>query len=131
MPEHKYEISCEGIQMWKKQELGHVGRIAAMKDKDLQYSYALSTVNGMVHLRDAIYETVMDTKEKDHKERLLREHDAVVRVIQHLIKDYGINLDTIRAFNERHVLRDLSYLHPKGVRHVRFRKTLRKKTRKN
>jgi hypothetical protein len=131
MPEHKYNASCEDIAMWKQHELAHVGRIAAMKDKDLQYSYALSTVNGMVHLRDAIYEKVVDPKNKDHKERLLREHDAVVRTIQHLIKDYGINLDTIRAFNERHVLRDLSYLKPKGVRHVRFRKTLRKKSRKN
>jgi len=131
MPDHKYEISCEGIQMWKQHELAHVGRIASMKDKDLQYSYALSTVNGMVHLRDAIYERVLETKDKEHKTKLLREHDAVVRTIQHLIKDYGINLDTIRTFNERHVLRDLSYLKPKGVRHVRFRKTMRKKTRKN
>jgi hypothetical protein len=131
MPEHNYDLSCHDIAMWKTQELAHVGRIAAMKDKDLQYSYALSTVNGMVHLRDAIYERVMDTKIKEHKTKLLREHDAVIRVIQHLIKDYGINLDTIRAFNERHVLRDLSYLNPKGVRHVRFRKTMRKKNRKN
>jgi hypothetical protein len=113
--------------MWKQHELEHVGRIAAMKDKDLQYSYALSTVNGMVHLRDAIYERVMDTKDKEHKTKLLREHDAVIHVIQHLIKDYGINLNTIRAFNERHVLRNMSYLKPKGVRRVKFAKTLRKK----
>jgi hypothetical protein len=118
--------------MWKRQELSHVGRIASMKDKDLQYSYALSTVNGMVHLRDAIFERVEETKEKDHKEKLLREHDDVVRTIQHLIKDYGINLDTIRAFNERHVLRNMSYLNP-TVRRVRFakRRTTRKKSRKN
>ena len=118
--------------MWKRQELSHVGRIAAMKDKDLQYSYALSTVNGMVHLRDAIFERVEETKEKDHKMKLLREHDDVVRTIQHLIKDYGINLDTIRAFNERHVLRNMSYLNP-TVRRVRFakRRTTRKKSRKN
>jgi hypothetical protein len=127
MPEHKYDISCHDIAMWKQHELEHVGRIAAMKDKDLQYSYALSTVNGMVHLRDAIYERVMDTKDKEHKTKLLREHDAVIHVIQHLIKDYGINLNTIRAFNERHVLRNMSYLKPKGVRRVKFAKTLRKK----
>jgi hypothetical protein len=129
---HKYHASCEDIQMWKRQELSHVGRIAAMKDKDLQYSYALSTVNGMVHLRDAIFERVEETKEKDHKMKLLREHDDVVRTIQHLIKDYGINLDTIRAFNERHVLRNMSYLNP-TVRRVRFakRRTTRKKSRKN
>jgi hypothetical protein len=131
MPDHKYNISCHDIQMWKQQELAHVGRIAAMKDKDLQYSYALSTVNGMVHLRDAIYERVLDMKDKEHKMKLLQEHDAVVRVIQHLIKDYGINLNTIRAFNERHVLRNMSYLKPKGVRHVRFGKTMRKKNKKN
>lgn len=131
MPDHKYHASCNDIAMWKQHELAHVGRIAAMKDKDLQYSYALSTVNGMVHLRDAIYERVVDTKNKEHKMKLLNEHDDVVRVIQHLIKDYGVNLNTIRAFNERHVLQNMSYLKPKGVRHVRFRKTMRKKNKKN
>ena len=81
MPEHKYNASCEDIAMWKQHELAHVGRIAAMKDKDLQYSYALSTVNGMVHLRDAIYEKVVDPKNKDHLAKVLnlrhqqREHD--------------------------------------------------------
>jgi len=119
------------IAMWKYQELGHMGRIAAMEDKDLQYSYALSVVNGMMHLRDAIYEKVVDPKCDDrHREELQREHDDVVRAIQHLIKDYKVNLETIRAFNERGVLRPFSYLKPKAIRHVKFR-TTRKKNRRS
>jgi hypothetical protein len=31
---------------WAKSELEHVGRIAAVEDPDIQYSYAQSTVNG-------------------------------------------------------------------------------------
>jgi hypothetical protein len=121
---HKYDASCKDLAMWQQHELGHVGRIAAMKDKDLQYSYALSTVNGMMHLRDAIYEKVVDPKmEERHREMLQRDHDNVVRVIQHLIKDYNVNLSTIRAFNERKVLLPFNYLKAKPVRHVKFRKT--------
>jgi hypothetical protein len=128
--EHKYEASCHDIEMWKDHELAHVGRIAAMKDKDLQYSYALSTVNGMMHLRDAIYERVIETKEKDHRKKLQQSHDGVVRAIQHLIKDYKVNLDTIRAFNERHVLQDFSYLNnARRSKKVHF--GTRKKNRKN
>jgi hypothetical protein len=131
MSAHKYHATCHEIAMWKEHELAHIGRIASMKDKDLQYSYALSTVNGLVHLRDAIYEKVVDPKHKEHRDLLQEEHDDVVRATQHLIKDYGINLATIRAFNERHVLRDMSYLKPKKVRHVKFAKTMRKKNKKN
>ena len=35
MPYNKY---IDDLRMWKKSELAHVGRIVAMKDKDLQYS---------------------------------------------------------------------------------------------
>jgi hypothetical protein len=130
MKSHKYHASCHDIAMWKEHELAHIGRIATMKDKDLQYSYALSTVNGLMHLRDAVYERVQETKDKEHQGKLQQTHDDVVRALQHLIKDYKVNLDTIRAFNERHVLRDFSYLQP--IRHTKkVRFITRKKNRKN
>jgi hypothetical protein len=95
---------------WASHELEHVGRIVGMKDKDLQYSYALSTVNGMAHLRDALYQLVSDPAYKEHKTDLLKTHDKVIRVMKHLIKDFKVNLNTIRAFNTRKVLSNLSYL---------------------
>lgn len=130
MKVHKYQASCHDIEMWKDQELEHMGRIASMKDKDLQYSYALSTVNGLMHLRDAIYERLLGVKEVSHKQELQNSHDDVVRALQHLIKDYRVNLDTIRAFNERHVLQDFSYLNDaRQSKRVRF--ATRKKNKKN
>jgi uncharacterized protein YabN with tetrapyrrole methylase and pyrophosphatase domain len=127
---HKYEASCHDIEMWKDQELEHMGRIASMKDKDLQYSYALSTVNGLMHLRDAIHERRLEVKDASHKKELHRSCNDVIRAIQHLIKDYKINLDTIRAFNERHVLQDFSYLNnARQSKKVHF--ATRKKIRKN
>jgi hypothetical protein len=141
MSAHKYDKSCKDLAMWKEHELGHVGRIAAVKDKDLQYSYALSTVNGMMHLRDALYEKVVDPKTIEHHRLMVqRDHDAVVRVIQHLIKDYGIDVEAIRKFNVRNVLRPFNYLKPAPTRRVRFTKsnkakkskrTTQKKTRSN
>ena len=144
MSAHKYDKSCKDLAMWKDHELGHVGRIAAVRDKDLQYSYALSTVNGMMHLRDALYEKVVDPKTIEHHRLMIqRDHDAVVRVIQHLIKDYGIDVEAIRKFNVRNVLRPFNYLKPAPTRRVRFQKrkntkktkknnrTMRKKTRSN
>jgi hypothetical protein len=99
--------------MWANSELEHVGRIASVEDPDIQYSYALSTVNGMAHLKDALFEAVSENQHKEHKQDLLRLHDGVIRVMKHLIKDYRINLDTIRAFNTRKVLSNLSYLKTK------------------
>ena len=131
MSAHKYDKSCKDLAMWKEHELGHVGRIAAVKDKDLQYSYALSTVNGMMHLRDALYEKVVDPKTIEHHRLMVqREHDAVVRVIQHLIKDYGIDVEAIRKFNVRKVLRPFNYLKAtRRSKKVRFGKGTKKNKR--
>jgi nicotinic acid mononucleotide adenylyltransferase len=107
---HKYESTVKGTMAWANSELEHVGRIASIKDKDLQYSYALSTVNGMAHLRDALYQLVKDPNYRAHSMDLLRTHDAVIRVMKHLIREYKVNLDTIRMFNTRKVLTDFSYL---------------------
>jgi nicotinic acid mononucleotide adenylyltransferase len=107
---HHYESTVKGTMAWANSELEHVGRIASIKDKDLQYSYALSTVNGMAHLRDALYQLVKDPNYRAHSMDLLRTHDAVIRVMKHLIREYKVNLDTIRMFNTRKVLTDFSYL---------------------
>ena len=110
MPVHKYETTLKGAMMWANSELEHVGRIVGVKDKDIQYSYALSTVNGMAHLRNALFELVKDPEYVHHKKDILKTHDKVVRVMKHLIKDFNIDLNTIKKFNVRHVLGNMSYL---------------------
>ena len=111
---YKYKTTLRSIMEWANSELEHVGRIAACKDKRIQYAYALSTVNGMAHLKDALYEMVNDTNYSEKKEDLLRTHEAVIRVMKHLIKTYKINIDTIKAFNTKGVLSNLSYLKNKS-----------------
>jgi len=103
-------MTAKGVMCWAKNELEHVGYLIGVKDPDIQYSYALSTVNSMLHLRDALFELVNDPNYKSHKEELLRTHDKVVRVVKHLIKDFKVDLGTIKRFNTRKVLGDLSYL---------------------
>jgi hypothetical protein len=95
---------------WVKSELEHVGRIIAMKDPHLQKSYAMSTVNGMAHLKDALFEAVQDPDNGKHRKDLLRAHDAVIRTMKHLIKDFNVNVGAIEAFNTEHVLSNLNYL---------------------
>jgi len=95
---------------WLSSELEHVGRIIAMKDPHLQKSYAMSTVNGMAHLKDALYEAVQDSADNEDKTQLLRAHDAVIRVMKHLIADFKIDVNAIKAFNTEKVLSNLSYL---------------------
>ncbi len=112
------------VLAWANSELEHVGRIAALEDADLQYSYALSTVNGMMHLRDALFEMVSDPKYKWKREELLRTHDSVVRVLKHLVSEYNVNLGTIRAFNTRGVLSKNSY---RLTRSNRRRQTTRRR----
>ena len=105
-----YEITVKSAMMWANAELEHVGRIASLKDADLQYAYAMSTLNGMAHLKDALLELVNDAAYEKHSEDLRRTHDAVVRTMRHLKNTYNLDVDAIRAFNTRHTLSDLSYL---------------------
>jgi hypothetical protein len=107
---HRYNATVYGVKEWASHELEHMGRIASLKDSDIQYAYALSTVNGMMHLRQAILELVNDSDYAMHKNDLQKTHDAVVRAIKHLIKDYDVNLDTIKAFNTRHVINSYNFL---------------------
>lgn len=111
---YKYHATAHAVMKWAKSELEHVGRIVACEDPNIQYSYALSTVNGMAHLKDALFELVNDSNYSEKKEDLLRLHSSVIRVMKHLIKDYNIDLDTIKAFNTKGVLSDLSYLNKKN-----------------
>ena len=119
---YKYEVTVRSVMEWANSELEHVGRIAACKDKRIQYAYALSTVNGMAHLKDALFEIVNDDKYSHSREDLLRTHNSVIRVMKHLIKDYNISLNTIRAFNTKGVLSDLSYLKTRKKRSTRKRR---------
>ena len=113
----KYEMTVKAVMMWANSELEHVGRIVSVKDTHLQRSYAMSTLNGMAHLKDALYELVTDPGYKMYKKDLLRTHDAVIRTMKHLIKDFNLDLDTIKAFNTDHVLSNLKYLgKAKGTR---------------
>ena len=110
MAHHKYNSTVNGVMEWANYELSHVGRIASIEDEDIQYSYAMSTVNGMLHLRQAIKELVDDGKYSRQKDDLLKTHAAVIRVIKHLIKDYDIDLDTIKKFNTRSVIESYNFL---------------------
>jgi len=104
---HTYDATLRGVMEWANSELAHVGRIVSLKDKDIQYAYALSTVNGMMHLSQAIEELLADRSYSHHHTDLRKLHGKVGRTIDHLIKDFGVNIDTIRAFNTRKVLRKL------------------------
>jgi hypothetical protein len=130
---HEYNSTAKGLMMWANSELEHVGRIVGMKDKDLQYSYALSTVNGMAHLKDAIAQYVEKHPQSNMREDLLVTHDKVIRVMKHLISDFGVNLDTIKAFNTRGVLSSMEYLQDGGKLYYRKTRKNRKslKNRKN
>ena len=119
---YKYEITAKSAMMWANSELEHVGRIVAVKDKHIQRSYAMSTLNGMAHLKDALFELVNDPAYKMHKTDLLKKHDEVIRVMKHLIKDFKLDLATIRAFNTDHVLSNMGYLNTKERRTTRKNK---------
>jgi len=105
-----YKTTFHGVSEWAKSELEHVGRIATVQDPDLQYSYALSTVNGMLHLRNAIYELYKDPNYASQKTELYRLYFGVQRALQHLITEYRVNKKTLENFNTRKVLGDLDDL---------------------
>ena len=111
----KYHATVKGILEWANSELEHVGRIVSVEDPDLQYSYAMSTVNGMAYLKDALYELVNDPKYSTHKEDLLRVHGAVIRTMKHLVEDFKIDLTAIKAFNTKKVLSNSNFTYLKNT----------------
>jgi hypothetical protein len=104
---YKYNPTAKGLMMWANSELEHVGRIAAVEDPNIQYAYALSTLNGMAHLKDAIYEYVSANPDAND---LLIIHKQVIRVMKHLIRNYDLDVGTIEAFNTQGTLSTLNYL---------------------
>jgi len=105
-----YHATAKGLMMWANSELEHVGRIAAVEDPDLQYSYAISTLNGMAHLKDALYEFVSTRTDSEWTKDLKETHDGVIRVMKHLIKDYNLDTSDVEKFNTHKVLSSLNYL---------------------
>jgi hypothetical protein len=126
---HQYNSTAKGLMMWANSELEHIGRIVSVRDKDLQYSYALSTLNGMAHLKDAIAQYVEKHPKSHMKDDLSTVHEKVIRAMKHLIADYDVDLETIKAFNTRGVLSSLEYLEGNvsgGKRKTRKNKAVRK-----
>jgi len=112
---HHYETTAKGVMMWAAGELEHVGRIASIKDTDIQYNYAMSTLFGMAHLKDALFELVEDPDYEHQKKDLLKTHDNVIRVMKHLCKEYDLDLKAVKAFNTKNVLSNLKYLNSNNV----------------
>ena len=112
----KYKLTSMSAMKWAEQELRHIGRIAAVEDSDIQYSYALSTLYGMLHLKKALTELTNDSAYSVHREDLQRTLDQVLRAIKHLIKDYSLDLNAIQTFNTKKILGDLADVRPVNVR---------------
>ena len=110
--ERKYKLTSMSAMKWAKHELEHIGRIVSVEDPDIQYSYAMSTLYGMLHLIKALTELVNDSAYSVQREDLQRTLDQVVRAIKHLIKDFSLDVNAIRAFNTKKILGDLTNISP-------------------
>ena len=110
--ERKYKLTSMGVMKWAEHELRHVGRIVSVEDPDIKYSYAMSTLYGMLHLKKALTEMVNDSAYSVQREDLQRTLDQVVRAIKHLIKDFSLDLNAIQAFNTKKILGDLANVRP-------------------
>jgi len=131
---YKYHKHADCLKGWAKSELEHVGRIIATEDPHIQKSYAMSTVNGMAHLKDALYEAVNDPElPAYHKSELLTYHGKVIRVMKHLIDDFDIDTQAIKNFNTEGVLSNMNaYLKNSNNRNnSNTNRTTRKNKRNN
>jgi hypothetical protein len=124
MRKHSYDATLQGVMGWFQTEIWHIGEITGMRDPDMQYSYALSTANSMAHLHDAIAELLEDPLYSKNPD-LIKTQAVVVRALRELIRRYKINIDTIRKFNTRHVLRNLSYTRKQRKIYRKSRKSTR------
>jgi hypothetical protein len=111
-----YDTTLQGVMGWANSELEHIGRIVSLEDPDLAYSYAQSTVYSMAHLKDALFQMVNDDAYEHHKKDLLNVHAKVIKAMKHLIKDFDLDLEAVKAFNTRDVLSNLSYLKNSNTR---------------
>ena len=126
----KYNPTAKGLMMWASSELEHVGRIAAVEDPNIQYAYALSTLNGMAHLKDALFEYVAGHPGEHWTKDILIIHEQVIRVMKHLTDEYNLDIETIKAFNTRKTLSSLNYLKPTSTKEQKGGKKSRRITRK-
>ena len=124
-----YDTTFQGVMGWANSELEHIGRIVSLEDPDLAYSYAQSTLYSMAHLKDALFQMVEDDAYEHHKKDLLTIHAKVIKAMKHLIKDFKLDLEAIKAFNTRDVLSNLSYLKNSNTRSNNNKKN--NKTRRN
>jgi|APFre7841882654_1041346.scaffolds.fasta_scaffold10424_6 hypothetical protein len=99
-----YQITRFGVMEWAKNELEHIGRIASVKNPNLQYSYAQHTVSGMLHLRDAIKQMIRKETSVSKRRDLQKLYGQVNRALQHLITEYHVQPNAIQACNTRKVL---------------------------
>lgn len=106
--QRKYKMTCMSVMKWAAHELNAVGRIISVKDVDIQYTYAMCTVNSMLHLRKALMDLSEDPIFTQERAALLQTLDEVERVITHLIKDFEVDLNAIRSFNTRKIMGDIS-----------------------
>jgi len=111
-----YDTTLHGVMGWANSELEHIGRIVSLKDPNLAYSYAQSTVYSMAHLKDALFQMVNDEAYEHHKKDLLNVHAKVIKAMKHLIKDFDLDIEAVKAFNTRDVLSNLSYLKNSNTR---------------
>ncbi len=125
MSSKKYDMTYHGVMHWAKNELKGVGYLIGTKNSNIQYSYAQSKINSMAHLRDALLELVKDPRYKRERTDLVKVHDKVIRVMDHLISDFNVNLTDIKRFNTHHVLGNMSYL-----KKTRSKRTMQKSTRR-
>ena len=121
----KYKLTAMSAMKWAEHELKHVGRIVSVEDPDIQYSYAMSTLYGMLHLKKALTELVNDSAYSVQREDLQRTLDQVVRAIKHLIKDFSLDLNVIQAFNTKKILGDLANVRPATPLPVNLPKNIR------
>ena len=119
----KYKLTSNSAMQWAKHELDHIGRIVSVEDPDIQYSYAMSTLYGMFHLKNALTELVNDSAYSVQREDLQRTLSNVVRAIKHLIKDFSLDLTAIQSFNTKKILGDLSEFRPVNTRQNEVRNT--------
>ena len=128
MSSKKYDITYGGVMNWAKHELKGVGYLIGTKNSDIQYSYAQSKINTMAHLRDALLELVKDPRYKRDRVELVKVHDKVIRVMDHLISDFNVNLNDIKRFNTHHVLGNMSYLKKTRSKRIAQKRTAQKRT---
>ena len=126
-----YDTTVQGVMGWANSELEHIGRIVSLEDPDIAYSYAQSTVYSMAHLKDALFQMVNDDAYEHHKKDLLTVHAKVIKAMKHLIKDFDLDLEAVKAFNTRDVLSNLSYLKNSNTRRNNNKKNNKNSNKNN